>query len=71
MTPTNEAARPNSRAWRPSSDQTLTVHDGQQRVGSVVARDGKFLVLDAHDRRVGIFTNEREALRALPAARPS
>jgi hypothetical protein len=68
MTPANEAARRNWRARRPSADQALTVYDGQHRVGSVVERNGGFFALDVHDRRVGVFPNQSEAMRALPAA---
>jgi hypothetical protein len=71
MMPANEAAGRNSQARRPTADRPLTVYDGQRRVGSVVQRDGEFLAFDAHDRRVGVFTNQREALRAIPAARSS
>ena len=71
MTPANEAARRNSQARRPTVDHALAVYDGQQRVVTVVERNGKFLAFNAHDRRVSMFTNKREALRALPAARSS
>jgi hypothetical protein len=71
MTPSNAAARRNSQARRPTVDHALAVYDGQQRVGSVVEHDGEFLAFDVHNRRVGVFTNQREALRALPAARSS
>jgi hypothetical protein len=71
MTPASEAAHRNSRSRRPTANQEITVYDGQHRVGSVLERDGKFLVFDAHDRRVGMFTNRREALRTLSAARSS
>lgn len=71
MTAANEAARRNSQSSQPSADQALTVYDGQHRVGSIVERNGKFIASDAHDRRVGIFTTRREALRALPPARSS
>jgi hypothetical protein len=36
-----------------------------------VERNDEFLASDNHDRRVGVFTNQREALRAIPAARSS
>jgi hypothetical protein len=71
MTPTNEAARRNSRAQRPSADQALTVYDGQYRVGSVVERDGKFITYDVDDLHVGVFATLREAMRVLPTARSS
>jgi hypothetical protein len=63
--------RRNPGAPRPTADHALAVYDGQQRIGSVVERNGEFLVFDIHDRRVGVFTNQREALRAIPAARSS
>jgi hypothetical protein len=69
MTPANEAARRNSQARRPTVDNALAVYDGQQRVGTVVERNGKFLAVDVHDRRVGVFTKQSDAARALPAAR--
>jgi hypothetical protein len=69
MTPANEAARRNSQARRPTVDHALAVYDGQQRVGTVVERNGEFLALDVHDRRVGVFTKQRDAAHALPVAR--
>jgi hypothetical protein len=36
-----------------------------------VERNDEFLASDNHDRRVSVFTNQREALRAIPAARSS
>jgi hypothetical protein len=68
MTPSNEAARRNLQARRPTADHALAVYDGQHRVGSVVERNGEFLAFDVHNRRVGVFTSQREALRAIPAA---
>ena len=63
--------RRNPQAPAASSDHALAVYDGQHRVGSVVERNGEFLAFDNHDRRVGVFTNQSEALRAIPAARSS
>jgi hypothetical protein len=71
MTSANEAARRNSQARRPTAHQEITVYDGQHRVDSVVERDGEFFAFDVHARRAGVFTNQREALRAIPAARSS
>jgi hypothetical protein len=71
MTPSNGAARRNSQARRRTADHALAVYDGHQRVGSVVKRNGEFLAFDNHNRRVGVFTNQREALRAFPAGRSS
>ena len=70
---TRRFSRPirNLRSPQPIADHPLAVYDGQHRVGSVVERDGEFLAFDNHDRRVGVFTNQREALRAIPAARSS
>ena len=47
-----------------------SVYDGQRRVG-FVERNGEFLAFDVHDRRVGVFANQSDAMRALPAARSS
>jgi hypothetical protein len=47
----------------------MAVYDGQHRVGSVLQRNGEFLAFDVHDRRVGVFTKQSDAVRALPAAR--
>jgi hypothetical protein len=71
MTPSKEAARRNLRARRTTANHALAVYDGQHRVGSVVERNGEFLALDSHDRRVGVFTKQSAAVRALPAARSS
>jgi hypothetical protein len=71
MTHANETARRNSQCGRPTADRQITVYDGQHCVGSVVERDGEFFAFDVHDRRVGVFTNQREALRAIPVARSS
>ena len=69
--PANEAPRPNSQSRRPTADQAITVYDGQRLVGSVVERNGEFLAFDVHDRRVGVFTNQSDAMRAIPTARSS
>jgi hypothetical protein len=69
MSPSNEAAGRNSLSRQPTADQQITVYDGQHRVGSIVERNGEFLALDSHDRRVGVFTKQSDAVRALPAAR--
>jgi hypothetical protein len=71
MTPSNESARRNLQARRPIADHALAVYDGQRRVGSVVERNGEFLAFDVRDHRAGVFTNQREALQAMPAARSS
>jgi hypothetical protein len=71
MIPPSEAARRNSRSRRPTADQEITVYDGQHRVGSVVERDGEFFPFDVYDRRLGVFSNQSEAMRALRAARSS
>jgi hypothetical protein len=71
MIPAKKAARRSSQPRRPTAGQALAVYDGQQRVGSVLERDGEFLAFDNRDRRVGVFTNQSEALRALPSARSS
>jgi hypothetical protein len=69
MTPSKEAARRNLQARQTTADHALAVYDGQQRVGSVLERDGEFLALDVHDRRVSVFTRQSDAVRALPAAK--
>jgi hypothetical protein len=61
----------NAQAPRPTANHALAVYDGQHLVGSVVERNGEFLAFDVHDHRVGVFANQREALRAIPAARSS
>jgi hypothetical protein len=69
--PFSRPARRNPRAPRPTSGHAPAAYDGQHLVGSVVERNGKFLAFDVHDRRVGVFTNHRDAMRALPATRSS
>ena len=44
----------------------LAVYDGQDRVGSVVERDGGFDAYDASGRHLGAFLSRREAMRAIP-----
>lgn len=63
--------RRNPKAPRPTADHAIAVYDGQQRVGSVVERNGEFLAFNVHDRRVGVFTKQSDAKRALPATRSS
>jgi hypothetical protein len=63
--------RTHDRAPRPTAGHALAVYDGQHLVGSVVERNGNFLAFDVHDRRASVFTNHREAMRALPPARSS
>ena len=53
-----------------NQEACLAVYDGANRVGSIVERDGQFQAFDAHDRRVGTFGNQRDAMRAIPRARP-
>jgi hypothetical protein len=62
--PLPRPTRRNPQAPGRTADHALAVYDGQHRVGWVVA-------FDVHDRRVGVFTNHHEALRAIPAARSS
>lgn len=69
--PFSRPTRRNPRAPRPTAGHALAVYDGQHLVGSVVERNGEFLAFDVHDHRVGVFANQREALRAIPAARSS
>jgi hypothetical protein len=69
MTPANEATRRNSRSRAPIKQ--LTIYDGQQRVGSIVERDGKFLTYDIDDLHLGVFATLRDAMRSLPPARSS
>jgi hypothetical protein len=71
MAPANEAARPNPQAPRPTADHALAVYDWQHLIGSIEKRNCEFLALDVHDHRVGVFANQREALRAITAARSS
>jgi hypothetical protein len=63
--------RRNPRAPRPIPDHAIAVYDGQHLVDSVVERNGNFLTFDVHDRRASVFTNHRDAMRALPPARSS
>ena len=71
MTPANEAARRNRQAQPVSANQTLMVYDGQHCAGSVLQRNGEFIAFDVHDRRVGVFMKQRDAVRELPVVRSS
>jgi hypothetical protein len=71
MTPSNESARRNSQARRPTADHAFAARGGRHRVGSVVERHGKFLTYDNDDLNVGEFATLRDATRALPAAQKS
>jgi hypothetical protein len=46
----------------------LAVYDGQDHVGTIRRRDGRFIVIAARGRKLGAFTTLRNAMRAIPAA---
>ncbi len=46
----------------------LGVYDGQDRVGSVVERDGQHHAYTTAGHHVGTFQNRREPTRAIPAS---
>ena len=68
MTPSNESARRNSQARRPTADHAFAARGGRHRVGPVVEHHDKFLTYDIDDLNVGKFATLRDAMRALPAA---
>jgi len=46
----------------------LAVYDGQDRVGAIRRRNGRFIAIDARNRELGRFETLRNAIRAIPAA---
>jgi hypothetical protein len=50
-----------------NSPNTLAVHDGQTRIGSIVKQDGEFFAFDAAGRCLGAFDTQIEAARKIPA----
>jgi hypothetical protein len=44
----------------------LAVYDGQDRVGAIRRRDGRFIALDSRGRELGRFTTLSNAMRSIP-----
>ncbi len=50
-----------------NSDHQLAVYDGTDHCGFIdEGRNGRFRAYDADGKLVGIYKNQREALRAIP-----
>jgi hypothetical protein len=52
----------------PHTCEALTVTDGTEFAGRIVAHAGAFYAFGTDDNLVGKFDTQREAMRALPAA---
>lgn len=53
----------------PNATGALAVHDGQQKVGSVVREGDEFFAFDAAGKFLGISDTAIEAARRIPAAK--
>jgi hypothetical protein len=49
----------------------LSIYDGQNLAGRIVVKDGSYFAFRADHVLVGEYTTQREATRALPAAKVS
>jgi hypothetical protein len=54
-------------ADRALPNHALTVYDGTTLAGIITERNGEFIAFDIAGRRLGVFTNQRDAVRAIPA----
>jgi hypothetical protein len=50
---------------RPTADG-VAVYDGTLFIGRIVERGGRFIVFNADDQMIGMFADQRQALRAIP-----
>jgi hypothetical protein len=49
----------------------MSVYDGAARAGTIIERGaGRFDAFNANDQLIGTFTNQRDAMRAIPPVRP-
>ncbi len=54
-----------------SAFQDLAVYDGALLAGFIAERaGGRFVAYGTDDQLIGVFTSQRDAMRAIPAVRP-
>jgi hypothetical protein len=44
----------------------VAIYDGTLFIGRIVERGGRFIVFNADDQMIGMFADQRQALRAIP-----
>ena len=59
--------RRHHRTDRALPNYALTVYDGTNLAGTITERNGGFIAFDITGHRVGVFTSQRDAVRAIPA----
>jgi hypothetical protein len=47
----------------------LSVYDGTDLAGYIAERGGEFAAFDPNHKLIGAFTNQRDAMRAIPPVR--
>lgn len=50
--------------------QELAVYDSAALAGFIVVRTGEFAAFDSNHKLIATFTNQRDAMRAIPRAAP-
>jgi hypothetical protein len=63
--PSITARRHEADRRRPTADG-VAIYDGTLFIGRIVERGGRFIVFNADDQMIGMFADQRQALRAIP-----